>query len=530
MVEETTSMKPRRRQWQLNNHSQQATSPSRVFLIPWLLLVAWLLSSMPTTDAEVDSDDPQLFLYLKEDPESVKPIQEYKSTDPKTDVDNKRPAFIFDPQYEHHRIVEYYAHWCPHCQHFKPIYIKFARAMDELLTSIGTSSGTAPTVIEYHAISCVPNTKLCKNQNVKGYPHVKYYEAGSTEGKVIKHFELHPLTMLRLFGIPTTPGGGGGTQQLPHAAIADSGSLNNNYLKQPSNGQLSSGNPPYFMDRISQNELFHDAHLSFDFTMRTAIYATSESLEGDRKQTLKDFLVLLQRTLPPASNMQPVVDELLQRFDTEVIQGEEMLNSILDNHPIPPEQKDWSSACTQHGTGYTCGLWMLFHLITIGFVEWNSYVTIHEWSGINPIKAADTIRDFIFHYFLCEECRMHFVNEYDSCSYDRCNRLVDNHIKEGPLNTEPDFVNKQWIQFPLWLYETHNGVNKRLHNERLELRKKQQEGGNPADGVDYDSFLTDSDVMWPPKLTCPSCWLSPNDGRWDEENVYRYMRLTYWYG
>ena len=97
-------------------------------------------------------------------------------------------------------------------------------------------------------------------------------------------------------------------------------------------------------------------------------------------------------------------------------------------------------------------------------------------------------------------------------------------------NQNVELIHKQWIQFPLWLYETHNGVNKRLHNERLELRRKQAAEGNIEDGIDYDSSLGDNDVMWPPISTCPSCWLSPHDGRWDEENVYRYMRLTYWYG
>ena len=401
--------------------------------------------------------------------------------------------------------------------------------MDDLLKSVNDSIGGSPTIVEYHAISCVPNKKLCKDQNVKGYPHVKYYAAGSNEGKAIKHFELHPLTMIRLFNIPTTPSGDGGKsgQEQPPQV----GQLHNyQNLRLPNQIQKSDEPPGYFMDRGSQGQLFNDAHLSFDFTMRTAMYTTSETLEGAKKKTLKDFLVLLQRTLPPTSSMQPVVNELLQRFDTEVIQGDTMLNAILDNHPIASKDKEWSGACRQHGTGYTCGLWLLFHMITVGFVEWNTHVTVQEWSGINPLNAADTIRDFVFHFFLCEECRMHFVTEYDGCSYERCNRLVDHGGNGDSTNQNVELIHKQWIQFPLWLYETHNGVNKRLHNERLELRRKQAAEGNIEDGIDYDSSLGDNDVMWPPISTCPSCWLSPHDGRWDEENVYRYMRLTYWYG
>lgn len=37
-------------------------------------------------------------------------VQEYLATS------STRPDFLYDPNYPNGRIVEFYAHWCPHCQ------------------------------------------------------------------------------------------------------------------------------------------------------------------------------------------------------------------------------------------------------------------------------------------------------------------------------------------------------------------------------------------------------------------------------
>jgi hypothetical protein len=121
------------------------------------------------------------------------------------------------------------------------------------------------------------------------------------------------------------------------------------------------------------------------------------------------------------------------------------------------------------------------------------------------------------------ECRANFLHEYDACSYDRCNRLID--------KTKDDGTSQHWIQFPLWLFETHNAVNTRLRKERIEIRQQEvrERGGEQAVAnklLDFDLLSTEQDVMWPPMDRCPTCWLT--NGRWDEDNVYRYMRLQYW--
>jgi hypothetical protein len=258
--------------------------------------------------------------------------------------------------------------------------------------------------------------------------------------------------------------------------------------------------PPHFMDR-SKYEIFDDAHLRFDFAMKTAIYTTAGRRPTKERTALKNMLRILQKCFPPSGSLQPVLQALLQDFDTKAGKSEELLQEIV--HDYPPPTKTWSPACLQHGTGYTCGLWQLFHIVRVGMVEWNALAP-NDDLRLAPLEVADTLRNYVEVFFQCDECRANFLNDYDGCGHDRCNRLVDRKV--GTTDTE-------WREFPLWLYETHNGVNTRLRKERIE--------------ADEHEPATEYQVMWPPKSKCPSCWLS--DGRWDEDQVYRFLRLEYWY-
>ena len=118
----------------------------------------------------------------------------------------------------------------------------------------------------------------------------------------------------------------------------------------------------------SKTQIFNDAHLSFDFAMRTAVLLTNAKLDEKRKSGLGEFLHIVQNTFPTTASIHPVVEALLEEFE-EISKSEAALVSTMDRFP-PPSSK-WSPACMQHGTGYTCGLWQMFHIMTVGTVEWN---------------------------------------------------------------------------------------------------------------------------------------------------------------
>lgn len=109
----------------------------------------------------------------------------------------------------------------------------------------------------------------------------------------------------------------------------------------------------------------------------------------------------------------------------------------------------WSQNCSKgvNGAGYTCGLWELFHIVTVGIVQWN---IASEHDRVSTLDAADTIRDYIEHYFTCDECRKNFIAMYEACQFQRCDRL-SKKVSEDAIKT--------WKQLPLWLWETHNDVS-----------------------------------------------------------------------
>ena len=461
-------------------------------------------------------DDLSLYLYLREPNQAhVYPIDEYKRQDGHV-VDKQHPDhpdFLYSPDYPNYRIVEFYAHWCPHCQHFKPKYIDFARSLQTLVDTSSNLNNNV-TMIETRAVSCEPNKQICQDMEIHSYPTVKFFPPYSTNGTTVHFYDLHPMQALRVFQIhpeqqPATNVTAENTKPKPPPVAADTHKLRNHFQKRTP----KTTTPVVFMDH-TQQEIYNDAHLSFDFALQTAIFMGNEPgkpLDPLPKMHFNDILRVLQNGLPPSMSLQPLLTELLKEFEF-VATSDENLQQILQRHPAPA--LDWSPSCLKHDAGYTCGLWQLFHIMSIGIVEWNSAVPIvsSEDFVLPPMVVADALRNYISDYFGCDECRTHFLKEYEACHHDRCNRLMD-HRTGG--------TRKDWIELPLWLYETHNGVNARLRKERIaDYNDNNGVGGKKEE-------TTEQDVLWPPKKKCAQCWLS--DGRWDEQMVYQYMRLEYWY-
>ncbi|KAF6172336.1 hypothetical protein GIB67_024958 [Kingdonia uniflora] len=131
--------------------------------------------------------------------------------------------------------------------------------------------------------------------------------------------------------------------------------------------------------------------------------------------------------------------------------------------------------------GFSCGLWVLFHSLSIRIGDEESQVVF------------TTICDFIQNFFVCEECRQHF--------YGMCSSV------STPFNKTSEFA--------LWLWDAHNNVNKRLMKE-----EETMETGDPK-------FPK---IMWPTKQLCPSCYLIPSRNKngtvsvdWNKDEVFKFL-------
>ena len=95
------------------------------------------------------------------------------------------------------------------------------------------------------------------------------------------------------------------------------------------------------------------------------------------------------------------------------------------------------------------------------------------------------MKSFIRHFFSCQECSKNFAKE--SLNLEQEVKTLDDSI--------------------LWLWRTHNRVNKRLHGDNTEDPKHPK-------------------VQFPPSSMCPSCWQGEED-LWQEKNVLVFLKDFY---
>jgi len=411
------------------------------------------------------------------EPQEVWPIQEYILPGDEVEVAGEivLPPFLHDPHLGH-RVVEFYAPWCPHCKHFKANFIAFARKTTEIAKPFNIS-------ISFHAVSCTVHKKVCQKFGIRSYPSIRIFPLGALNGTEVTYWKLHPFQMLQFLGVQA--------EFLSAVNVSTIAQVNSH--------------PQAFAvkrDKRSQEEIYSDAMLSFDFAMRNSIFMSLGPLENKTSDAFYEWLDLLHEALPPQWTIHKPLSDLLDHMKESPL-SEDILIKIMDQHQQPEHlHSQWSLACS-HGdnlAGYTCGLWELFHIMTVGVVEWNNLVS-DEWAIIEINEAADTLHDYVANFFACDVCRKNFLSAYDACAFDRCTRFA---------GEEP----KDWKQLPLWLWETHNAVNVRLMKEQAERDRK---------------LVTTEDeirVQWPSRSECPECW--GKDGAWDENLMYKYLRMEYW--
>lgn len=131
--------------------------------------------------------------------------------------------------------------------------------------------------------------------------------------------------------------------------------------------------------------------------------------------------------------------------------------------------------------GYPCGLWTMFHMLTVNYANEN------KRSEHDPKKILEAMHGYIRHFFGCADCAQHFVE-----------MTGKNKIFE--VSNVNDSI--------LWLWSAHNEVNARLSGDDTEDPEHRK-------------------VQYPTAKHCPNCRYE--NGTWNEENVLRYLKAKYSY-
>jgi hypothetical protein len=230
-------------------------------------------------------------------------------------------------------------------------------------------------------------------------------------------------------------------------------------------------------DVVSMDDLLHAMRDSFHKEI-----ALVKLIEGRKLDALKLFVDVLNQLFPADRREVKVFLEKLEEWigaKTEIESSEflaklDQLESEL--HPWDINMTDWDEC---RGTitgrrGYTCGLWRLFHTLTITGVQKNSNV-----------KVLSAVYAYVNEFFGCRECKEHFTGMITR----------DKILSVDSIMTQA-----------LWLWKTHNEVNLRLK-------------GAPSEDPGFPK------QRYPNKEQCSECYDGPVN--FDEGKVMEYLLKIY---
>jgi hypothetical protein len=372
---------------------------------------------------------------------------------------------------------------------------------------LGKETHKLNTNIDFFAVSCVAHSPICKEQNVRGYPTLKFFVEFNNTAIEVSNKSLSAKQLNEEF-----------FKKYSHL---ESTSDNNNGADDNDNDHdhdqvlERKGGKGKLDVKVRKDDIYINAASSLSFALRSSIFMTNDALSTQQSNVFHDWLTILSQTLPQSETHNNhslkealgAVLALKSDFEYVVQSGDNLLGILETSHEKGLGSEQWTSICSkgEAGAGYTCGLWQLFHLVTVGLVHYNmdhQDDALTETNMLSTMHTADTIRNYIEHFFTCDECRLNFVQMYEECRFERCNRL----------STNPSSSIEDWKQLSLWLWEVHNDVNVRLLHETKDGEVTETE---------------EEEVKWPSKQDCPLCWYE--GGGWNDDVVFRYLDSFYWY-
>jgi len=223
--------------------------------------------------------------------------------------------------------------------------------------------------------------------------------------------------------------------------------------------------------------------------------ATKPIIQGGEFSALRNFVGMLAKCFPGRPSLREVFNNLYAKFPLprktmfrseylyNLQQSQANLKTKSESHPHPlPKKAKWVACAGSepHYRGYPCSLWTLFHTLTVNCGS-------RDLSGHEVLLR---IREYIKYFFSCEECKKHFTAMSANLRQE-----VDSH--NGAI---------------LWLWRSHNKVNKRLAGDNSEDPKHPK-------------------IQFPSKDLCEECrHPGSNDGgeiHWNEAVVLEFLKNHY---
>ncbi|KAJ7992831.1 hypothetical protein DPEC_G00266100 [Dallia pectoralis] len=255
-------------------------------------------------------------------------------------------------------------------------------------------------------------------------------------------------------------------------------------IPPPTAGDLKE-NPTLEQERPFNRSRVYMADLesTLYYSLRVELAAHSV-FKGEALSALQQYIAVLVKYFPG----RPLVMNMLKSVGTWLKDQKDpevsysSLKDALDNTAeVPnaalPDKVSWvgCQGSRPHFRGYPCGLWTLFHVLT---------VQAKEAAKTDPQEVVQALRSYVHNFFGCRECATHFEN-----------MAKDSMSQVGT-----------WLTPVMWLWSRHNQVNNRL-------------AGAPSEDPRFPK------IQWPSPDQCPSCHGVKTTGEhtWNQDEVLAFL-------
>lgn len=232
----------------------------------------------------------------------------------------------------------------------------------------------------------------------------------------------------------------------------------------------------------SDTVYFNDLEKTLKTSLHTEI-TRHKILKDEVLQALFDFLDVIILSYPFRGNIREYIVDLRKELNTKSQwSGSEVYDLVkrleIIHAPVFLNDIDYVKCKGSQPMfrGYSCGLWTLFHTLTINAAS---------KPGNEGPKVLKAMHGYVKHFFGCTECSEHFQ------AMAARNRIFD--VKENDKAV-------------LWLWISHNEVNLRL-------------AGDVTEDPQHPK------IQFPSTVRCPECRLSR--GAWNLPAVFEYLQRVY---
>lgn len=225
-----------------------------------------------------------------------------------------------------------------------------------------------------------------------------------------------------------------------------------------------------------------DLETALRYSLRHEI-STDKSISGEQLTALRAYLKVLSKYFPFGQNGKRFLEQLTAiALSKNTVDGSEFAEKLdkaeQEDQKVFSSPKQWLGCrgSSPERRGYPCGLWKMFHYLTVNAAE-------HD--DAKPREVLDAMLGYVKNFFGCADCSRHFQE-----------MVVDKDM--NAVSSADSSI--------LWLWMAHNTVNKRL-------------GGDSTEDPEFPK------VQFPTSEHCPLCRNA--NGTWNYPEVLNYLKSVY---